>query len=92
MPSVVLLNQAVADLDRGGIGFAALADDTSVACFVSQEALRDHFGAMAADAASLIGAFHARPARIRSAVKGKITDGAFEPDGTVLLRTVDFWM
>ena len=92
MPSVVLLNQTVADRDRGGIGFAVMADDTSVTCFISQEALSDHFGAIAADAASLIGAFHARAARIRSAAKCKIADGAFEPDGSVLLRTVDFWM
>jgi hypothetical protein len=92
MPSVAFLIRAVADLNRGGIGFTAIADDASIACFISQEVLRDDFGASGIDGASLMEAFHAKHSRIRSTVEDKIADGAFEPDGSVLLQAADFWM
>ena len=92
MPIVFLLKEASADLKRGGIEFAAMANDERIACFVSQEALRDHFGGSVADGESLIEVFYARQGRIHSTVRGKIADGAREADGSVVLRSADFWM
>jgi hypothetical protein len=93
VPAVVLLlSQANADLSRGGVGFAAMADGECIACFVSQEALRDHFGGNEMDRASLIEVLHAKQSRIRSTVRGKIADGALEPDGSLVLRSADFWI
>jgi hypothetical protein len=89
---VVLLNEASANLARGGIEFAAMANDERISCFISQEALRDHFGSSAAEAESLIDVFYARQGRIHSTVRGKIADGAREADGSVVLRSADFWM
>ena len=92
MPIVFLLKEASADLKRGGIEFAAMANDERIACFVSHEALRDHFGGSAADGESLIEVFYARQGRIHSTVRDKIADGPREADGSVVLRSADFWM
>ena len=91
MPPVAFSDKAVVDIDRGGIAFAVKSDERCVACFVSQEALCD-LGASDIDGISLIGTFHARQRLIGSAVKDKIADGAFEPDGSVALHIVDLWM
>ena len=92
MPIVFLLNEASADLKRGGVEFAAMANDERISCFVSQEALRDHFGGPEVDGDSLIEVFYAKQGRIHSTVRGKIADGAREADGSVVLRAAEFWM
>ena len=92
MPIIFLLNEASADLKRGGIEFAAMANDERIPCFVSQEALREHFGYSVMDDKSLIEVFHAKQGRIHSAVRGKIADGAREADGSVVLLSADFWL
>jgi hypothetical protein len=92
VPIVLLLNKASADVKRGGIEFAAMANDERIACFVSQEALRDHFGCTATDDRSLIEVFHAKQGRIHSAIRDKIADGAREADGSVILQSADFWI
>ncbi len=87
-----ILSHVSDDFSRGGIGFTALADDQRIACFVSRETLREHFGGSGSDAPTLVEVFHAKQSRIRTTVCGKIADGALEPDGSLLLRSADFWM
>ena len=91
MPMVFLLNGASANLNRGGIEFAAMANDERISCFVSQEAPRDHFGGSLADGIPSE-VFYARQSRIHSTVRDKIADGPREADGSVVLRSADFWM
>jgi hypothetical protein len=79
-------------VEKNGIAFTASVRGASVVCVVSREALRDHFGATGMGGASLMGAFHAKKRRIESAARDKINDGAFEPDGSVLLQSADFWI
>jgi len=90
--TIVLLNEAKADPDRGGIRFAAMVDNERISCFVFQEALFDHFGGHRTDTEGLVELLHAKQGRIHSTVRGKIADGAREPDGSILLRSADFWI
>ena len=74
-------------VEKNGIAFTASVRGV----VVSRDALRD-FGAAEMGGASLMGAFHAKKRRIESAARDKINDGAFEPDGSVLLQSADFWI
>jgi hypothetical protein len=91
MPRVSFSNH-VGGLEQGGIAFFAMVEDEDVLCVVTLDALQEYFGAIDMDGASMMGAFQAKEGRIRSAAKSKINEGAFEPDGSVLLRSVDFWI
>ena len=79
-------------IEGGGLAFVAMVDGEDVVCVVSLDALQDQFGATDKNGESIMRTFHAKTRRIQSTAKGKISDGAFEPDGSILLRSDDFWI
>jgi hypothetical protein len=81
-----------ANVGPSGVTFAALVGDARVVCVVSRDALQEHFELREIDGPGAIGMFDVKRRRIESVARGKILDGGFEPDGSVLLRSVDFWI
>jgi Protein of unknown function (DUF1488) len=71
---------------RKVVWFSAIVDDKSIACGVSIEALRDHFGAYADDP---LPAFRSNRARIQETATKLIREHRFEADGTLLVRSTD---
>jgi len=74
-------------LKERDVVFAAMVDGRDVTCRVSGEALEDDFSARPGAYES---AFNANRPMIEEAAIGKIMGGAFEEDGTILLRSADF--
>ena len=82
-----------ASVRPNGVAFAALVGNARVACMISRDALQEHFEVREIDGAgALLGMFDAKRCRIETVARGKILDGAFEPDGSVMLRSADFWI
>ena len=81
-----------ANVGPGGVTFAALVRGARVVCVVSCDALQEHFGVREIDRPRAIGIFDVKRRRIESVARGKILDGGFEPDGSVFLRSADFWI
>ena len=79
-------------VEQKGVAFTTIVRDASVVCIVSREALQELFGLCEIDGASVTRAFDAKRRRIEAMAKEKIIDGAVEPDGTVMLRSADFWI
>src|SRR5690349_13599782 len=81
----------VAHVGPNGVTFAALVGGARVVCVVSCDALQEHFEFREIDGPGAIGIFDVKRRRIESVARGKILDGGFEPDGSVFLRSADFW-
>ena len=79
-------------VEQKGVAFTTIVHDASIVCIVSREALQELFGLCEIDGASMAGGFDTKRRRIEAVAKEKIIDGAFEPDGTVMLRSADFWI
>ena len=79
-------------VEQKGVAFTTTVRDASVVCNVSREALQELFGVCEIDGASMTAVFDAKRRRFEAVARKKITDGAFEPDGTVMLRSADFWI
>ncbi len=71
---------------RKVVWFTASVDSEQLDCGISIEALRDHFGAYYDDPLPV---FKANRKRIETAAATLITQGRFESDGTLLIRSAD---
>ena len=71
---------------RKVVWFTALVDGRRVDCGISIEALRDHFGAYYDDPLPI---FRTNRGRIEAVATRLITQGRFENDGTLLIRSAD---
>ena len=78
--------------EQMGAAFTANVREASVVCIVTREALQELLAVSDNDRVSIAGVFDAKRRRIEAVAKGKIIDGAFEPDGSVMLRAADFWI
>lgn len=74
------------DRRRDIVAFTGRDAETAVACSVSGEALDDHYGA---DKRDVMRAFVKHRSDIEARVRRKYLLGEFEPDGSVLLGTLD---
>ena len=71
---------------RQVVWFSAIADDKSIECGVSIEALTEHFGAYQDDP---LPSFRAHRQRILDAAAKLINERRFEDDGTIIVRSSD---
>jgi hypothetical protein len=72
--------------DRGVVVFWGQDLDTRVRCQISREALDDHFGD---DGKDKLQVFRANRKAIEEFARKKYLTGQIEPDGSVLIRTLD---
>jgi hypothetical protein len=75
------------DLRATSITFPVVVDGHTRRCFVTDEALMDHFGAASPDLERLQSAFDANRGEIEAVAEYRYRTGAA---GDVLLRTQDF--
>jgi len=75
------------DLRATSITFPVVVDGHTRRCFVTEEALIDHFGALSAESDRLQSAFEANRSEIEAVAAYRYRTGA---SGDVLLRTQDF--
>jgi uncharacterized protein DUF1488 len=79
-------------VEQQGAAFTAIVREASIVCIVTREALQEHFAVSEIEGAPNAGVLDAKWRRIEAVARGKIIDGAFEPDGSVMLRSADFWI
>jgi hypothetical protein len=72
--------------DRGVVTFRGEDGETRVQCAISREALDDHFKG---DNKDKLEVFRANRQEIEAEARKKYLAGAIEPDGSVLIRTLD---
>ena len=78
-----------ANTERDAIEFVGEALGQRIACAISREALKDHFGADGLDAAGRLTRFHANRSEIERLTRQKYLTGAIEQIDEVLLQTQD---
>lgn len=76
------------DFDQQVVRLNVDQDGTIIHCAISRAAIDDHFGSPKLDKARL-GAARGHFDQITEVIGHKITIGAFEPDGGILIRSVD---
>lgn len=90
MPSIVknvlFSKKRVWDSDRMVVTFPAEVDGRNIPCSISFEALEDHFSA---DYSNPLASFDANRSKIESLAENVIKLEHFEPDGSILIRTMD---
>ncbi len=74
------------DSDRIVVTFPAEIDGRKIPCSISFEALEDHFSA---DYSNPLASFDANRSKIESIAENVIRLEHFEPDGSILIRTMD---
>jgi hypothetical protein len=72
--------------DREVVVFWGQDGETRVRCEISREALDDHFGG---DGKDKVEVFRANRRAIEEIARGKYLAGQTEPDGSVLIRTLE---
>jgi hypothetical protein len=72
--------------DRGVVVFWGMDGETRVRCEISREALDDHFGG---DGKDKLEVFKANRRAIEDIARRKYLAGETEPDGSVLIRTLE---
>jgi len=68
------------------VTFPAEIDGRKIVCSISFEALEDHFSA---DYSNPLASFDANRSKIESIAENVIRLEHFEPDGSILIRTMD---
>ena len=77
------------EADRDGIAFPAALDGRPVTCFITAEALAQHFGARDHSRAEAEAAFARHRPGIETIVRGLIEQGQEGPPGEVLITVND---
>lgn len=85
--NIVFPGQSASALNGTSIAFPAIVDGRSRRCLVTEEALRDHFGASSREPSALQQAFDSNRIVIEAIAEDRLRTGA---SGDVLLRTQDF--
>jgi len=91
MPNISFPDRSTPDADRLGVTFPADIDGHRIVCFISAEALQDHFGARGTGGGELTRAFERNRSTIEAAARRKILfAGTAFATGRVDLLTADF--
>ncbi len=77
------------DFDRMSVVFWGEDDGGDVACIVSGEALRDHFGVEGSDPSAYVAAFSERRSLFEAMARAQYLGGAIEEPGVVVLKSAD---
>ena len=87
MPNVQFLGNTMHDKLSNTVSFPALVDGRAIACAISYEAMRDHFGA---DYYDPVPAFMAHQSIIHQLAEKLISEGRFEGDNKrIVIRSQD---
>ena len=82
-------NRAAYDGSVDSVSFYAEGDGQPIACSVSREALQDHARTSGRSGEQLLDIFHDNASALGRLAKRKFQTRAFEPNGSILIRSVD---
>lgn len=77
------------DGDRDVVIFPARTHHGDIDCAVTGEALEDRYGARGASQRARLAAFRARRSEIEAAARTRFVARQTEPDGSILIRSID---
>lgn len=77
------------DEDREVFLFCGTASGRDVYCAISREAIEDHFKPQGGGSSARLAAFKRHRRTIEELAEQKFRARQFEPDGTILIRTLD---